>query len=63
MLRLWLLLVLVVTSQLSYGQLKSNISALNYGKVEVWKNDTLYIEIKNRSNTPAELLPTYNPKC
>jgi Ca-activated chloride channel family protein len=61
MLRLWLLLVLVVTSQLSYGQLKSNISALNYGKVEVWKNDTLYIEIKNRSNTPAELLPTYNP--
>jgi len=44
-----------------HGQLKSNVNQLNYGKVEIWKNDTLDIVIKNKAKTVAQILPTYNP--
>lgn len=56
-----LLLIVLFAANLANGQLVSNVNLLDYGKVEVWKNDTLVIQVQNRENTVAKLLPTYNP--
>jgi|GEM_PF-3287907 len=50
----------MITGQLT-GQIEVSNNTLDYGKVAVWKNDTLVFSIKNRSATIAKLLPTYNP--
>lgn len=61
MLRIIFFSIGVLLTLSSNAQLRINATSLNYGKVEVWKNDTLKITIKNKANSEAKLLPTYNP--
>ena len=44
------------------AQIKVSKSVFDYGKVEIWKNDTFSFVVENKGRQPARLLPTYNPR-
>ena len=56
----FLLLIGLVSN--TQAQIKLSASQLDYGKVNVWSNDTLTFKIFNQSNESARWLPTYNPR-
>lgn len=61
--RFWLLLIFTfLLGSLVQGQIRVSQSTFDYGKVKVWKNDTFTFTVKNKGNTSAKLLPTYNPR-
>lgn len=56
-----MLLSLILIVGNLFSQIQVSKTVLDYGKVAIWKNDTLVFWIQNNNATPAKLLPTYNP--